>query len=298
MYNSTQKEGNMSGTTKQARTNSTSEDLASSKTSTSSLRSFRRETTNMRASDSIDGYEKFETLEAVSAAIREEGVRECGLIFGIDYTLSNKLQGQKTFGGFNLHDISKDKVNPYQEVICILGETLEPFDNEGMIPAYGFGDRNVKDKGIFPLKKEGRCDGFGEVLEVYEEITPEVKLGGPTNFAPLIDEAVSIVQSKNKFHILVIVADGQVTSEEDTIKSIVRASDNALSIIMIGVGDGPWDVMQDFDTKLPERKFDNFHFVEFHKVKEEARNPQAEIALEALMQIPEQYKTMRELGYL
>ena len=37
------------------------------------------------------------------------------------------------------------------QVICILGETLESF-NEDSIPVYGFGDARVKDKGIFSLK--------------------------------------------------------------------------------------------------------------------------------------------------
>lgn len=241
---------------------------------------------------------RFETLEAVSKAIKHEGMDNCGLIFGIDYTLSNVLQGQETFGGYSLHEISNDKVNPYQEVICILGETLEPLDDDGIIPVYGFGDRRVKDKGIFPLKKEGQCDGFAEVLEVYNEVTPTIKLGGPTNFAPLINEAVDIVKREKQYHILVIVADGQVTSEEETIKAIVEASNFPLSIVVIGVGDGPWEVMHDFDDKLPARKFDNFQFVEFHKIKSESRNPQAAIALHALMEIPDQYKAIKRLKLL
>ncbi|XP_053381711.1 copine family protein 1-like [Mercenaria mercenaria] len=240
----------------------------------------------------------YETLAEITKAMKEAGVENCGLIFGIDYTISNKLQGQKTFDGHSLHDITKDKINPYQEVICILGETLEPLDDDGIIHAYGFGDRKTKDKKTFPLKPQGECEGFAEVLDVYNEMTPKIRMGGPTNFAPLIRKAIDIVRKNQEYHILVIVADGQVTSEEETIQAIVDASCYPLSIVVIGVGDGPWNVMNDLDEKLPSRKFDNFQFVDFHEIKATARSPQTAIAIEALSEVPEQYKAIKKLKLL
>ena len=35
--------------------------------------------------------------------------------------------------------------------MSILGETLEPFDDDGFIPAYGFGDISTRDKDVFPF---------------------------------------------------------------------------------------------------------------------------------------------------
>lgn len=94
-----------------------------------------------------------------------------------------------------------------QSVISIIGRTLQPFDDDNLIPAFGFGDATTGDKAVFPLLPLGKpCMGFNEVLQRYDEITPGIALAGPTNFAPIIYEAIRQVKATNSYHILVIIA--------------------------------------------------------------------------------------------
>eukprot|EP00761_Pharyngomonas_kirbyi_P014935 gb/GECH01014966.1/.p1 GENE.gb/GECH01014966.1/~~gb/GECH01014966.1/.p1 ORF type:complete len:284 (+),score=74.73 gb/GECH01014966.1/:1-852(+) len=250
-------------------------------------------------------YDKYKTIEQVQHALHEAGLESSNLILGIDYTKSNETQGRQTFGGKSLHYVATDQYNPYQRAIEIIGRTLEQFDEDKYIPVFGFGDQNTKNHSVFPLAPDetGRyCYGFPEVLETYSRVTPQIILSGPTSFAPVIRKAISIVQDtshgKPEYHILVIVADGAVVNIQDTVDAIVEASSYPLSIICVGVGDGPWDTMIRFDDHLPQRKFDNFQFVDFHKVMKESGDSDAAFALAALMEVPQQYKALRKLDLL
>uniref|UniRef100_A0A6B2LFC1 VWFA domain-containing protein n=1 Tax=Arcella intermedia TaxID=1963864 RepID=A0A6B2LFC1_9EUKA len=221
------------------------------------------------------------------------------LIVAVDYTRSNTWNGKNSFGGQCLHSISPYTLNPYQAALSLVCKTLEPFDDDHLIPAFGFGDVTTRDKAVFPFFPDNRsCQGLNEVLTRYSEITPRVELSGPTSFAPIIREAIKIVSKTSAYHILIIIADGQVDKVQETIDAIVECSKYPISIILIGVGDGPWDRMMEFDDELPQRQFDNFQFVNFNELSTKWKGNEVNFAMHALMEIPDQYKAIKQLKLL
>ncbi|CAN8236431.1 unnamed protein product [Cochlearia groenlandica] len=256
----------------------------------------------------------YSSLEQVTEALARAGLESSNLIVGIDFTKSNEWTGAKSFNRKSLHFIGSSP-NPYEQAITIIGRTLAAFDEDNLIPCYGFGDASTHDQDVFSFNPDDRfCNGFEEVLARYKEIVPQLKLAGPTSFAPIIDMAMTIVeQSGGQYHVLVIIADGQVTrsvdtengqlspQEQKTVEAIVQASKLPLSIVLVGVGDGPWDMMREFDDNIPARAFDNFQFVNFTEIMAKNKGQslkETEFALSALMEIPQQYKATIELNLL
>ncbi|EOY22287.1 RING domain ligase2 isoform 1 [Theobroma cacao] len=258
--------------------------------------------------------DNYNSLEQVTEALARAGLESSNLIVGIDYTKSNEWTGARSFHRRSLHHIG-DEQNPYEQAISIIGKTLSSFDEDNLIPCFGFGDASTHDQEVFSFyPDETFCNGFEEVLRRYRELVPNLRLAGPTSFAPIIEMAITIVeQSGGQYHVLLIIADGQVTRSVDTergqlspqemktVEAIVRASDYPLSIILVGVGDGPWDMMREFDDNIPARAFDNFQFVNFTEIMSknmDRSRKEAEFALAALMEIPSQYKATLELSIL
>ncbi|CAJ2677152.1 E3 ubiquitin-protein ligase RGLG5-like isoform X2 [Trifolium pratense] len=248
----------------------------------------------------------YHSLDEVTTALSHAGLESSNLIVGIDFTKSNEWTGKRSFNRKSLHHIGNGQ-NPYEQAIAIIGKTLSTFDEDNMIPCFGFGDASTHDQDVFSFHPDERCcNGFEEVLSKYREIVPCLRLAGPTSFAPIIEMAMTIVEkSGGQYHVLLIIADGQVTrsvdtqhgklssQEKKTIDAIVKASEYPLSIVLVGVGDGPWDMMREFDDNIPARAFDNFQFVNFTEImskKVDSNRKETEFALAALMEIPSQYK--------
>ncbi|XP_076885817.1 E3 ubiquitin-protein ligase RGLG2-like [Bidens hawaiensis] len=258
--------------------------------------------------------DNYNSLEQVTDALARAGLESSNLIVGVDFTKSNEWTGARSFNRRCLHHIG-NKMNPYEAAISIIGRTLASFDEDNLIPCFGFGDASTHDQEVFSFYGDDKyCEGFEDVLKRYRELVPQLVLAGPTSFAPVIEMAITIVeQSGGQYHVLLIIADGQVTRSVDTdrgqlspqerrtVEAIVKASEYPLSIVLVGVGDGPWDMMKEFDDNIPARAFDNFQFVNFTEIMSKNTNAsrkETEFALAALMEIPTQYKATLELNLL
>lgn len=235
-----------------------------------------KKTIQVQQDDRISALEK--QVLGITEKLEAQGVKEIGMVLGIDCTSSNITSGKKSFGQRPLHHISKVSLNFYEQVIGILGSIVNRFSRDGRFPVYLFGDGKTRGHAVRPLyidpdDESHECYGIEHVLQEYRKKIRRIELSGPTSFKPLIEKALEIIEVKGDFQVLVIVGDGELTDVEQTRAAIIKASDFPLSIIMVGVGDGdvkaypkdPWLGMKKFEKSLPGRKFENFTFVHYEK---------------------------------
>jgi len=164
-----------------------------------------------------------------------------------------------------------------------------------------------------PVNVEGD-DGWEEVFTRYAAATQGIELQGIANLAPIILKAKEVAESRPKIlHMLVVLVTNDIMDPKDealqdqyaaaraaTANAILQASEVPLCIVVIGLGDGPWGLMENFNHHLHWRKFDNFVFVKFHDIlgPDAPKFPGREFAKQCLCQLPEQLKKLRELGMI
>eukprot|EP00658_Telonema_sp_P-2_P028427 TRINITY_DN21783_c0_g1_i1.p1 TRINITY_DN21783_c0_g1~~TRINITY_DN21783_c0_g1_i1.p1 ORF type:complete len:197 (-),score=36.94 TRINITY_DN21783_c0_g1_i1:34-624(-) len=104
--------------------------------------------------------DNYNSLGEITAALRRAGLECSELIVGVDFTKSNEWTGQHSFGARCLHELDHTgaRPNPYQTAIRVVGTTLEAFDEDGLIPAFGFGCAQTKDRTVCLLYTSDAAD--------------------------------------------------------------------------------------------------------------------------------------------
>ena len=86
--------------------------------------------------------------------------------------------------------------------------------------------------------------GIDKVLEAYQKSLRQIGLAGPTLFGPVLEWFYQHVKEQvdgATYYILMMITDGDIQDMVRTKDMIVKLSHEACSIVIIGVGDGPFN---------------------------------------------------------
>ncbi|XP_011083206.1 protein BONZAI 3 [Sesamum indicum] len=178
---------------------------------------------------------------------------ELSFMVAVDFTASNGNPRSPD----SLHYIDPlGRLNAYQQAIMEVGEVIQFYDSDRRFPAWGFGGRahNGSVSHCFNLNGSlPEVEGVEGIMTAYTSALHNVTLAGPTLFGQVIKKAADIAGHslschQAKYYILLIITDGVVSDLQETINSVVRASDLPLSILIVGVGGADFKSMEVLDA--------------------------------------------------
>ncbi|EAR93346.1 copine protein (macronuclear) [Tetrahymena thermophila SB210] len=240
------------------------------------------------------------------------GNTQLNLVVCVDFTASNGAVSTPQ----SLHYQNPQVMNAYQQAIYSVGEILLDYDFDKKVPCYGFGGvpryptlTFPSAQHCFPMSgnpQNSEAFGLGEIMNLYNYSLQHVSLSGPTLFNPILQETIQIAQMcKNQgsivYTIMLILTDGEIHDMNETIDSLVYASNLPLSVIIVGIGNADFANMERLDgddsglvnSKGQRATRDIVQFVPFRNYK---GNGQA-LCKEVLAEIPQQLVSyMTQMG--
>jgi len=170
------------------------------------------------------------------------------LAVAIDFTRSNAKREPHChgFGG-------TPGTSPYATAMRAVGKVMSCYDVDDKILAYGFGARIPPSHTVvsdcWALSGdyfEPELEGIDEVVTSYQRALQIVEMHGPTRLSPVIKLVSSLAEQYHEprelardpmiYYLLVIVTDGQVKDELETINAIVESANVPMSTVVIGMG--------------------------------------------------------------
>ncbi|CAL6029709.1 Copine_I [Hexamita inflata] len=225
--------------------------------------------------------DKFSSFEQITKAINKTGVTIQHLVIGIDFTNSNEFSSMYKYKQ-SMHGSS----SPYKKCLLSLKNCFQQLKIKD-IYAYRFGCAETTDLKVEPLCEEENVVSFDEVIRGYDKAVKNVELSGPTSYQPLFEKTMKL--TNKEMTLLVILTDGDISNRGRDQEALIELSKYPVACCTIGFGDGPFDVMDEFDD-MKGRKFDNFQFAEY--------DDGMDVGLDTFMEVPAQIDDAKLLGYL
>ncbi|CAD8159167.1 unnamed protein product [Paramecium octaurelia] len=229
-----------------------------------------------------------------------KGGDQINLIIAIDFTGSN---GEPS-SPHSLHYNDPEHLNQYQNALKQVAEILLNYDYDKKVPLYGFGGvpslPNYKKTSVeqcFPLngnQSDPEVFGLDGIMSTYSNALNHINLSGPTIFGPVIENALEISKAnlkKDIYSVLLIMTDGQIDDMNHCLKLIRKAYRLPLSIIIVGVGNANFNMMEQLDGDDAQLERDLVQFVPFIKHSQQP----GELAKELLAELPDQFLRFKKL---
>lgn len=245
---------------------------------------------------------KFQVIDMPSLVDYLQGGLKLHFTVAVDFTASNGNPAEP----LSLH-YCQYYGNRYTRALTAVANVLRVYcPSDNMFAAFGFGAELPVNPGYtspcFPLglRDDPMCYGIEGILSAYMTTLSEVKLSGPTNFAPLIETVARTAsqrlnsQTDQNYDVLLILTDGVVSDFDLTVDRIIAASHTApLSIIIIGIGDRNFTKMKDLDSDdvllqsadcTRQAARDICQFVDFNEYE---RSPPESLGAAVLAELPD-----------
>jgi len=225
---------------------------------------------------------------------------EFNLIVAVDFTGSNGDPRDKD----SLHYCGSSP-NQYERAMRTVGNILLSYDHDKKVPLYGFGTSSTvkgQDRHCFALNgnpEDPEVYGVEGMIDTYRKAVVFYDLGGPTYCSPVIEQTIRIAEANlgtpgSRYFVLLILTDGAITDMKETISAITYAANNLpISIVIVGVGEGPFSSMVELDGDngffydSKKHVFAVRDIVQFVPFLEFENSPEA-LARETLAEIPSQ----------
>ena len=228
------------------------------------------------------------------------------LSIGIDFTASNGPPNDPS----SLHYISPGNFNDYEKAIKSCGLIMAFYDYDQKFATYGFGAviNNIPKVNMcfnINFNNDPEIYTIDNVISEYRNCLRKIQLAGPTQFCPMIKKTIdNIIRENNplNYHVLMILTDGVIVDQQETIDAVIEASFLPFSLIIIGIGNDHFQEMIQLDgddaplisSSGIKRMRDVVQFVPFNKY----RNNPNELSSQVLEEIPRQiveYYTMNKI---
>jgi len=272
---------------------------------------YSSELINPKKKSKKKGYKDSGHLEFVSFSIEAipsfldfiRGGTELCFSVAIDFTASNGEPSLQT----SLHFSNPYQPNDYIRALTAVGKVCQDYDTDKWFPALGFGAQVPPDYKVshqFSLNgtENPNCYMVDGIIQAYSAAIKAVRLYGPTNFAPIINQTAFIASREEKsnlgkkYLILLILTDGVISDLDQTKRAIVEASYLPMSIIIVGIGPASFDAMEELDAdkeplsyrgKLAQR--DIVQFVPFRDFSQHGVVSGESLAKAVLAEVPQQF---------